>query len=128
MGFLMTLFCAPLIRICVCFFFFFDGVLAGLLGSQTRQFDKLIEQCNVELTSVFGMELVELRARGYNPGEVVLQNELKRQSQKNSQAPRDGEDEDLPTKSNKGKGAISPPYHTFNPFDQKKKKSHVRAV
>ncbi|PLW05218.1 hypothetical protein PCASD_25340 [Puccinia coronata f. sp. avenae] len=77
----------------------------GLLGSQTRQFDKLIEQCNVELTSVFGMELVELRARGYNPGEVVLQNELKRQSQKNSQAPRDGEDEDLPTKSNKGKAS-----------------------
>ncbi|PLW36622.1 hypothetical protein PCANC_18287 [Puccinia coronata f. sp. avenae] len=82
-----------------------DIVKAGLLGSQTRQFDKLIEQCNVELTSVFGMELVELRARGYNPGEVVLQNELKRQSQKNSQAPRDGEDEDLPTKSNKGKAS-----------------------
>ncbi|KNZ49228.1 hypothetical protein VP01_513g5 [Puccinia sorghi] len=81
------------------------GVKVGLLGTQTRQFDKLLDQCNVELTSVFGMELVEMRARGFNAGEVLLQSQLKRQSLKNSQAAHDGEDDDLPSKSQKVKGS-----------------------
>jgi len=78
---------------------------AGLLGTQSRQFDKLLEQCNVELTAAFGMELVEMRARGFNAGEVLLQSQLKRQSLKNSQAAHDGEDDDPPSKSQKVKGS-----------------------
>ncbi|OAV93349.1 hypothetical protein PTTG_12169 [Puccinia triticina 1-1 BBBD Race 1] len=80
---------------------------AELLGTHGRQFDKLLEKCNIELTSVFGMELVEMRSRGCNAGQVDLQNTIKRHSMKNSQA---NEDEDVPMKSQKGKSSSTKQY------------------
>jgi hypothetical protein len=58
----------------------------------------------MELTSVFGMELVEMRSRGNNAGQLDLQNAIKQSSIKNSQALHEGEDDNLPNKSQKTKG------------------------
>ncbi|KAA1098412.1 hypothetical protein PGT21_034946 [Puccinia graminis f. sp. tritici] len=87
-----------------------DITKQGLLGSQGRQFDKLLEKCNTELTSVFGMELVEMRSRGNNAGQLDLQNAIKQSSMKNSQALHDGEDDNLPSKSQKTKGSSTKQY------------------
>ncbi|KAH9464878.1 hypothetical protein MJO29_001452 [Puccinia striiformis f. sp. tritici] len=82
---------------------------AGLLGSQGRQFDKLLIKCNIELTSVFGMELVEMRSRGHNAGQVDLQNAIERQAVKSSQAVQNGDDEP-PSKSQKSKVSSTKQY------------------
>ncbi|MBW0502847.1 hypothetical protein O181_042562 [Austropuccinia psidii MF-1] len=60
---------------------------AGLLGNQGRSFDKLLRMCNNELSSVFGMELVEMRSRGFNAEEASLQHAVQ-QASDNSQGHR----------------------------------------
>ncbi|EGG13111.1 uncharacterized protein MELLADRAFT_76302 [Melampsora larici-populina 98AG31] len=64
------------------------GIPAG------RQFTKHLAQCNRELGLTFGMELIEVRARGLDPVRMAVDAEMKRKAIKNSQRQRNGDQGD----------------------------------
>ncbi|CAH7686358.1 MAGE family-domain-containing protein [Phakopsora pachyrhizi] len=81
-----------------------DASKAGLLEGQSRQFGKVLIECNKQLNSIFGMELVEMRPRGLNEQKIALEKELQAQAERESQS-QGGRNPGSQLKKPKGSGS-----------------------
>ncbi|KAG0148826.1 hypothetical protein CROQUDRAFT_669691 [Cronartium quercuum f. sp. fusiforme G11] len=76
-------------------------------SSSGGNFAKALAQCNQELRSTFGMELIEARPLGLNEEKIAVDNELKRQALKNSHREKTKDAIDTPTKAAKSQTGAS---------------------